>query len=1131
MPAPRRSPPSTRVQRTARWHGSPIGRPATDAELELGRQRTRTLTRLLLVAGGAALLGVLVAPGALLVPLRALGGTHPPVWLATTLRVLIGLHPVLRTAVIVAGALLIAHLVVAGGLLALQRRTRARQQYITYDVLPALRDDRSPVRGVDLFAGLARLNRPHGRARGAEEVLVFALVGDAGRARMRVRVPLRAARDWGAQLRQQLSGMVPGTSVRPLTDSAGQPGDDLAQAVATPGAAVGWVDLVMAHGVEYPLLDLTRFDADPLGALAAALTPAPELHYCGYELLVRAVEPRWQDGVRAQVARIQAQLAPADLAAHDALLQNAERVGYDVVVRGVVVARTPAAARARLATMRESLAPFDRTTRGRTQRLVVPPLDRLAGAAHGRVVSDRPVVNPRLRLALGALTGVLLATGLLGLCARLQIWPWLPLAVAGQVLDAAPLAVGALLLTLGALAGLAWQHQWMTFPATARARLAAHAHRSAWPGPDWGGLPLPGRVRSVMGVFDLATLWHPPSAEVAPLIACRTIPHLPPPAWAFLAAADADAALAGRALPAPTNPLQLGARRLALAQGHRADGTLALIGPSVRDLRSGWELLGPMGAGKSSLIELLVCELARVGAGCGVIDAKGDLADRLLAALPADARTRVVFVDTGAASLPCINPLDRRLRAAGMSDTQIVGQVEQLFARMDPETWPTAMGMQQFARMGLRALLEGEPTPTLLHLDRFYASGSYRNAVLARVSNPLVRDFWYVEYPAMDPKLRISCDSFRRRLQHLITEPVFQQLFCQVDSTLLLSEIMDNRQILVVKLVPEVLSEAVAGVIATGLLAALALAAFARQRQQPDPDLRWDWPLVVDEIQKFIDAEHPGDAETFFTQTRALGVGIVGAHQGLYQYSDAVRAAALQSLGSLAILGPVKQDARYLVEAYAETGIDEAALAAVRAREEMLIRFPVLGRDTALCEAVPRQRPAAAQPSAALSAALLHAAASAPYRTAIPATPPVMRDDDRHLLALWASAAAHGPALAADAWLDAREPQLNSAQLAALVERLIVRSRQARLAQACALAADPAQLPDAMLATREQSTLRYGVDPALAAVSARLLARRYPADAPRSWGRERQPPQTAHAASEPAPPARIAWLDDGIRAA
>lgn len=90
------------------------------------------------------------------------------------------------------------------------------------------------------------------------------------------------------------------------------------------------------------------------------------------------------------------------------------------------------------------------------------------------------------------------------------------------------------------------------------------------------------------------------------------------------------------------------------------------------------------GGGKSSLIETMVCEIVRIGGGCGVIDAKGDLADCLLRILPHEAYDRAVVIATTAAMAPCINPFDRRIIGAKPHDV-VAGEIGEIFARIEPE--------------------------------------------------------------------------------------------------------------------------------------------------------------------------------------------------------------------------------------------------------------------------------------------------------------------------------------------------------------------------------------------------------------------------------------------------------------
>ncbi|MEF3275167.1 MAG: type IV secretory system conjugative DNA transfer family protein, partial [Chloroflexus sp.] len=155
----------------------------------------------------------------------------------------------------------------------------------------------------------------------------------------------------------------------------------------------------------------------------------------------------------------------------------------------------------------------------------------------------------------------------------------------------------------------------------------------------------------------------------------------------FLSPAEAASAESRQVRPRPATPRELGVARLGIAYAQQRDGSLALIGPTLRDLRQGWDTMGSMGSGKSSLVETMVYEIARLGGGCWVIDAKGDLCDRLLDILPPEAYDRVIMIATTAAWGPCSNPCDRRLIRDKPRDG-IAGEIGQIFARIERRSGP-----------------------------------------------------------------------------------------------------------------------------------------------------------------------------------------------------------------------------------------------------------------------------------------------------------------------------------------------------------------------------------------------------------------------------------------------------------
>jgi hypothetical protein len=285
-----------RVRRAARWHGNPLTRPPTDAELELRDLRQRRILGLLRLLVTLAILSLLSAPQSVIS--RALE-LPPPARLLVVraLPLITHAYPWFHLGALLILATLLVHLCIAARLLAVQRRNRAATAFHTLALNIAPAPALSPLHGVDLFIGLQRLNHPHGRWRGLEERLIFALVsGTDGRMRMRVRGPAHS-RDWATFLCQQIEGRAPGTTARPVED-------DLAAAIAraTPGQVLGWCDLVLMRDASYPLNDLGQFATDPIGPLAAALRGSAHVHYAAYELILRAVEGRWRRPLRTQVA-------------------------------------------------------------------------------------------------------------------------------------------------------------------------------------------------------------------------------------------------------------------------------------------------------------------------------------------------------------------------------------------------------------------------------------------------------------------------------------------------------------------------------------------------------------------------------------------------------------------------------------------------------------------------------------------------------------------------------------------------------------------------------------------------------------------------------------------------------------
>jgi hypothetical protein len=1158
-----------------RWQGDPDQRPPTDAEDARRRRKQRAIQRFFAIIGVVALGVFVLNPHPLLLLLREVEGQFAEpaatvgLWLQRA-------HPVVRYGLVLLLGSVLVHLSIGLGLLLLQQHRRRQRELATFLIDLARSEQSEPGRGVDIFAGLGELLTPAGRLTGTEDTLVFALVNHTDD--HRVRLAIRGLADSPTRqatlqaVRNLVSGAAPGATTQPAADELQTL---IGREAPLRDGFVGSADFVLLRSPSFPLKDLAMFiGSDPLGPLATALDRRDGVRYTAFELIMRALPPKedWRAPLREQIGAIQGSVNPEDIAAYEALLRKVEGYGFDLVIRCIVVAETRFAAVRQLREMHNALRSFSRPA-GSARQALLRRGAKLPGPNAGytlipltaATIGAAPLPGWGWQLISSAVGGTLLG-GALGWFV-IQTLPTLQQTLAQTGIPrlpfttppgTMPLLVGFMLLA-GGLGGLALHPRRRS--ARARDRLAllhSHAHHSVWPGYRWTPFPAPGKRRSILAPYELAALWHPPSLELEAQFAWRTGKHLPAPPAAFLDPLEAQRAEQRTIVPRPATPAGLGASRLGIAYARQRNGELALIGPTLRDLRQGWDTLGGTGSGKSSLIETMVFEIARIGGGCGVIDAKGDLADRLLRILPREAYERVVVIDTTAEAIPCINPFDRRIVGTRPRDV-VAGEIGEIFARIEPEIWAGAIGMQQALLMSISAILEGEREPSLLHLQRFLLAPAYRRVVLARVFDRSVRDYWLKQVPQMPEKIKASIESLKRRIDMLIGSETGQQLLCQPQSTIDLGAIIRNQGILIIKFVPERIGHTNAAYWSAVIFQSIISATFQQQVER-DPEQRWDWPLFVDEVQMFVKAERAEDAERMWTRTRSMGVGLIGAHQGLNQLGEKLGGIVLNVIGGMCLTSGVRDDARSFVDAYANQGVQVEDFTGIKAREELMIRFPVAGRDQGAISAIPRERPFG-QPDPPESESA-QPFSLPPYqpRNSDEATALALLDDlERNVADLRSRIEREGDEqeraqppdetmfaetvyrAVANRWLDQMHPQLAAAwrereglsdeqaqtrawaEIQAMIADLrAIDARRAQHRAAALAAAASAQLAAADLLSR-LSQYRYGVNPIINACFAAALVRRYETDdAPPPKADRRQRARTPEPSGPPpqiAPPA------------
>ena len=311
-------------------------------------------------------------------------------------------------------------------------------------------------------------------------------------------------------------------------------------------------------------------------------------------------------------------------------------------------------------------------------------------------------------------------------------------------------------------------------------------------------------------------------------------------------------------------------------------------------------VIGQTGTGKSSLLENLILQDMAAGHGLAVIDPHGDLALRLMAQLPGDLRSRVHYLDTPRLDQSLgYNPL-RGVRADKVP--LAASGLMEAFKKLWIDAW--GQRMEHILRNCLYALLEyGEATlPDIL---RMMAEPAFRGTVLKRVKNEQVRHFWLSEFPHYNPRYRQeSLAPIQNKVGALLADPHLYRIFVKPERELSFRRIMDQGEILIVNLSKGELGEDSANLLGAILVTTIGLAALSRA----DSNIRRPFFLYVDEFQSFTTLS----VANMVSELRKYGVGLILAHQHLFQLEPEVRHAVLGNVGSLVMFRLGVEDAHIM---------------------------------------------------------------------------------------------------------------------------------------------------------------------------------------------------------------------------
>ena len=313
------------------------------------------------------------------------------------------------------------------------------------------------------------------------------------------------------------------------------------------------------------------------------------------------------------------------------------------------------------------------------------------------------------------------------------------------------------------------------------------------------------------------------------------------------------------------------------------------FGIKLPDRRYHMYAIGKTGTGKSTMLENMIIDDMREGRGIAVVDPHGDLIKHLLNYVPDDRVQDVIVFSPADRLYPIgfnllenVDPDLKNIVASG-----VVGIFKKIFG----ESWGPRL--EYILRNTLLALLD-YPNATMLGVTKILVDQDFRNRVVDKVQDPVIKEFFVSEYEKYDQKFRTEAIApIQNKVGQFLSSSTIRNIIGQPKSTINIEDIMNNGKILFLDLSIGEIGEDASALLGAMMITKIQLAAM-RRAVLPE-DQRRDFYLYVDEFQNFA-------TESFaviLSEARKYHLNLVMTNQYIEQVAEEVIAAVFGNVGTL----------------------------------------------------------------------------------------------------------------------------------------------------------------------------------------------------------------------------------------
>jgi len=323
-------------------------------------------------------------------------------------------------------------------------------------------------------------------------------------------------------------------------------------------------------------------------------------------------------------------------------------------------------------------------------------------------------------------------------------------------------------------------------------------------------------------------------------------------------------------------------------------------------------VIGKTGMGKSTMLENMAIQDIQNGEGICFIDPHGSTAEKLLDFIPHERVKDVLYFAPFDTEYPIgFNVMEdvgfdkRHLVVSGLMGA---------FKRIWVDAWSARM--EYILQNVLLALLE-YPDTTLLDVNRMLTNKPFRNAVIEKITDPVVKSFWTEEFATYtDRYTQEATPAIQNKVGQFVSNPLIRNIVGQPKSTFDLRKMMDEKKIFIVNLSKGRMGESNAALLGSMLTVKIYLAAMSRA---DEPAARMAalprCYFYVDEFQSMMNEAFAD----ILSESRKYKLALTLANQYIEQMEENVRNAVFGNVGTLITFRVGPFDAEVLTTVFEPT--------------------------------------------------------------------------------------------------------------------------------------------------------------------------------------------------------------------